>query len=135
MDRVAAGTAETSVLVNDKMKRIWDCVDCLSQGHTEASEAKSVSFQHGTQIRLQRNEAVCKMSTYYIIIVFLLFFLELNQTAKTFFPKEYLSRKQNFQRAPCSKWPLPSCRKLFRIFRGKLFFSFFFFSICLTSFF
>ncbi|KAM4577793.1 uncharacterized protein rnf180a [Fundulus diaphanus] len=42
---------------------------------------------------------------------------ELNQTAKTFFPKEYLSRKQNFQRAPCSKWPLPSCRKLFRIFR------------------
>ncbi|XP_024865147.1 uncharacterized protein si:dkey-250l23.4 isoform X2 [Kryptolebias marmoratus] len=43
---------------------------------------------------------------------------ELNQTAKTFFPKEYLSRKQNFQRAPCAKWPLPSCRKLFRIFGG-----------------
>ncbi|XP_014838239.1 PREDICTED: E3 ubiquitin-protein ligase RNF180-like [Poecilia mexicana] len=52
------------------------------------------------------------------IITHVFFQKELNQTAKTFFPKEYLSRKQNFQRAPCSKWPLPSCRKLFRIFRG-----------------
>ncbi|XP_059358754.1 E3 ubiquitin-protein ligase RNF180 [Carassius carassius] len=43
---------------------------------------------------------------------------ELNQTARTFFPKEYLSRKQNFQKAGCAKWPLPSCRKLFRIFGG-----------------
>ncbi|XP_036435575.1 E3 ubiquitin-protein ligase RNF180 [Colossoma macropomum] len=43
---------------------------------------------------------------------------ELNQTARTFFPKEYLSRKQNFQKASCAKWPLPSCRKLFRIFGG-----------------
>ncbi|XP_051510014.1 E3 ubiquitin-protein ligase RNF180 [Myxocyprinus asiaticus] len=43
---------------------------------------------------------------------------ELNQTARTFFPKEYLSRKQNFQKACCAKWPLPSCRKLFRIFGG-----------------
>ncbi|XP_032435452.1 E3 ubiquitin-protein ligase RNF180 [Xiphophorus hellerii] len=52
------------------------------------------------------------------IITHVFFQKELNQTAKTFFPNEYLSRKQNFQRAPCSKWPLPSCRKLFRIFRG-----------------
>ncbi|KAM4745212.1 uncharacterized protein rnf180a [Anableps anableps] len=52
------------------------------------------------------------------IITHVFFQKELNQTAKTFFPKEYLSRKQNFQRAPCSKWPLPSCRKLLRIFRG-----------------
>lgn len=44
---------------------------------------------------------------------------ELNQTARTFFPKEYLSRKQNFQKASCAKWPLPSCRKLFHIFGGK----------------
>ncbi|XP_048065742.1 LOW QUALITY PROTEIN: E3 ubiquitin-protein ligase RNF180 [Megalobrama amblycephala] len=43
---------------------------------------------------------------------------ELNHTARTFFPKEYLSRKQNFQKASCAKWPLPSCRKLFRIFGG-----------------
>ncbi|XP_069555444.1 E3 ubiquitin-protein ligase RNF180 [Brachyistius frenatus] len=43
---------------------------------------------------------------------------KLNQTARTFFPKEYLSRKQNFQKANCAKWPLPSCRKLFRIFGG-----------------
>ncbi|KAJ0019675.1 hypothetical protein NQD34_007244, partial [Periophthalmus magnuspinnatus] len=42
---------------------------------------------------------------------------ELNQTVRTFFPKEYLSRKQNFQRASCSKWPLPS-RRLFRMFGG-----------------
>uniref|UniRef100_A0A3Q3B2Q0 E3 ubiquitin-protein ligase RNF180 n=1 Tax=Kryptolebias marmoratus TaxID=37003 RepID=A0A3Q3B2Q0_KRYMA len=53
------------------------------------------------------------------IITHVFFQKELNQTAKTFFPKEYLSRKQNFQRAPCAKWPLPSCRKLFRIFGGK----------------
>ncbi|XP_037535982.1 E3 ubiquitin-protein ligase RNF180 [Nematolebias whitei] len=52
------------------------------------------------------------------IITHVFFQKELNQTAKTFFPKEYLSRKQNFQRAPCAKWPLPSCRKLFRIFGG-----------------
>lgn len=43
---------------------------------------------------------------------------ELNHTARTFFPKEYLIRKQNFQKASCAKWPLPSCRKLFRIFGG-----------------
>ncbi|KAJ0067923.1 hypothetical protein NL108_011715 [Boleophthalmus pectinirostris] len=43
---------------------------------------------------------------------------ELNQTVRSFFPKEYLSRKQNFQRASCAKWPLPSCRKLFRMFGG-----------------
>ncbi|XP_027134455.1 E3 ubiquitin-protein ligase RNF180 isoform X2 [Larimichthys crocea] len=43
---------------------------------------------------------------------------ELNQTAKTFFPKVYYTRKQNFQRAPCAKWPLPSCRKRFHTFWG-----------------
>ncbi|XP_061756390.1 E3 ubiquitin-protein ligase RNF180 [Nerophis ophidion] len=43
---------------------------------------------------------------------------ELNNMARTFFPKEYLCRKQNFQKASCAKWPLPSCRKLFRIFGG-----------------
>lgn len=43
---------------------------------------------------------------------------ELNQTAKTFFPKVYYARKQNFQSAPCAKWPLPSCRKRFRAFWG-----------------
>lgn len=44
---------------------------------------------------------------------------ELNQTARTIFPKEYLCRKQNFQKASCAKWPLPSCRKLFHIFGGE----------------
>ncbi|KAI7797682.1 E3 ubiquitin-protein ligase RNF180 isoform X1 [Triplophysa rosa] len=43
---------------------------------------------------------------------------ELNRTARTFFPKEYLSRKQAFQKSSCAKWPLPSCRKLLRIFGG-----------------
>ncbi|CAJ1071139.1 E3 ubiquitin-protein ligase RNF180 isoform X1 [Xyrichtys novacula] len=41
---------------------------------------------------------------------------ELNQAAKTFFPKVYCSRKQSFHNAPCAKWPLPSCRKRFRTF-------------------
>lgn len=45
---------------------------------------------------------------------------ELNQTMRTFFPKEYLSRKQTFQKASCAKWPLPSCRRLFHIFGSKL---------------
>lgn len=40
--------------------------------------------------------------------------------ARTFFPKEYACRKQNFQKACCAKWPLPSGRKFFRIFGGNL---------------
>ncbi|KAJ7993619.1 hypothetical protein DPEC_G00256510 [Dallia pectoralis] len=52
------------------------------------------------------------------VITHVFFQKELNQTARTFFPKEYLSRKQTFQKASCAKWPLPSCRKLFRIFGG-----------------
>ncbi|XP_040013001.1 E3 ubiquitin-protein ligase RNF180-like [Xiphias gladius] len=46
------------------------------------------------------------------------FHKELNQTAKTFFPKVYYARKQNFQSAPCAKWPLPSCRKCLPTFWG-----------------
>ncbi|KAM8866065.1 E3 ubiquitin-protein ligase RNF180 [Synchiropus picturatus] len=52
------------------------------------------------------------------IITHVFFQKELNQTTRTFFPKEYLSRKLNFQKASCAKWPLPSCRKLFRILGG-----------------
>ncbi|XP_030620757.1 E3 ubiquitin-protein ligase RNF180 [Chanos chanos] len=52
------------------------------------------------------------------VITHVFFQKELNHTARTFFPKEYLSRKQTFQKASCAKWPLPSCRKLFRIFGG-----------------
>ncbi|XP_063067184.1 E3 ubiquitin-protein ligase RNF180 [Engraulis encrasicolus] len=47
-----------------------------------------------------------------------LFQKELNQTSQTFFPKEYLSRKQTFQKANYAKWPLPHCPKRFRIFWG-----------------
>ncbi|PWA15801.1 hypothetical protein CCH79_00008915, partial [Gambusia affinis] len=47
------------------------------------------------------------------VITHVFFQKELNQTAKTFFPKEYLSRKQNFQRAPCSKQSTPSVRRQF----------------------
>uniref|UniRef100_A0A1A8LAG2 E3 ubiquitin-protein ligase RNF180 n=1 Tax=Nothobranchius pienaari TaxID=704102 RepID=A0A1A8LAG2_9TELE len=50
------------------------------------------------------------------VITHVFFQKELNQTVKTFFPKEFLSRKQSFQKASCAKWPLPSCRKLLRIF-------------------
>ncbi|KAK6494731.1 E3 ubiquitin-protein ligase RNF180-like [Huso huso] len=52
------------------------------------------------------------------IITRVFFQTDLNHTTKTFFPKEYLSRKQNFQKTSCAKWPLPSCRKMFRIFGG-----------------
>ncbi|KAK6305237.1 hypothetical protein J4Q44_G00240170 [Coregonus suidteri] len=40
-----------------------------------------------------------------------LFQKELNQSAKTFFPKVYHTRN-------CAKWPLPNCRKRFSIFWG-----------------
>ncbi|XP_004072356.3 E3 ubiquitin-protein ligase RNF180 isoform X2 [Oryzias latipes] len=52
------------------------------------------------------------------VITHVFFQKELNQAARTFFPKEYFTRKQNFQKASCAKWPLPSCRKIFRIFGG-----------------
>ncbi|XP_077601132.1 uncharacterized protein LOC144215837 isoform X2 [Stigmatopora nigra] len=52
------------------------------------------------------------------IITHVFFQKDLNQRAKTFLPKEFLRRKQYFQKASCAKWPLPSCRKLFRIFGG-----------------
>ncbi|KAM9823534.1 E3 ubiquitin-protein ligase RNF180 [Syngnathus typhle] len=52
------------------------------------------------------------------IITHVFFQKELNQMVRMFFPKEYACRKQNFQKATCAKWPLPSCRKLFRIFGG-----------------
>ncbi|KAL3041340.1 hypothetical protein OYC64_019526 [Pagothenia borchgrevinki] len=44
---------------------------------------------------------------------------EFNHTVKTFFPKVYNARKQSFQSAACAKWPLPSCRKRFRVFWGE----------------
>ncbi|XP_034403037.1 E3 ubiquitin-protein ligase RNF180 [Cyclopterus lumpus] len=47
------------------------------------------------------------------------FHTELNQTAETFFPKVYSARRQNFQKASCAKWSLPSCRKRFRTFWGE----------------
>ncbi|XP_047426569.1 E3 ubiquitin-protein ligase RNF180 isoform X2 [Mugil cephalus] len=47
------------------------------------------------------------------------FHKELNHTAKTFFPKVYFTRKQNFQNASCAKWPLPSFPKRFRYFWGN----------------
>ncbi|KAI1904946.1 hypothetical protein AGOR_G00010910 [Albula goreensis] len=52
------------------------------------------------------------------LITHVLFQKELNHTTKTFFPKLYESRKQNFQKATCARWPLPSTRKLFHIFGG-----------------
>ncbi|XP_043545429.1 E3 ubiquitin-protein ligase RNF180-like isoform X1 [Chiloscyllium plagiosum] len=43
---------------------------------------------------------------------------ELNNTMKSLFSEEYLARRQNFQKASCAKWPLPSCRRLFRVLGG-----------------
>uniref|UniRef100_A0A8C8CPQ8 E3 ubiquitin-protein ligase RNF180 n=1 Tax=Oncorhynchus tshawytscha TaxID=74940 RepID=A0A8C8CPQ8_ONCTS len=50
-----------------------------------------------------------------------LFQKELNQKAKTFFPKVYHSRKHNFQKSNYAKLPLPNCPKRFRIFWGKVY--------------
>ncbi|XP_048384601.1 E3 ubiquitin-protein ligase RNF180 [Stegostoma tigrinum] len=40
---------------------------------------------------------------------------ELNNTMKSLFSEEYLARRQNFVKASCAKWPLPNCRRLFRV--------------------
>ncbi|NXB24100.1 RN180 ligase, partial [Rhagologus leucostigma] len=43
---------------------------------------------------------------------------DLNNAARSFFPMEYLNLKENFQKANSAKWPLPSCKKAFRVFEG-----------------
>ncbi|NXJ69109.1 RN180 ligase, partial [Rostratula benghalensis] len=43
---------------------------------------------------------------------------ELNNSTKSFFPTEYLKLKENFQKSNSAKWPLPSCKKAFRVFEA-----------------
>ncbi|XP_036385909.1 E3 ubiquitin-protein ligase RNF180-like [Megalops cyprinoides] len=52
------------------------------------------------------------------LITHVVFHKELHHTAKTFFPKLYVTRKRSFQRAHCARWPLPSCKKVFHFFSG-----------------
>ncbi|KYO29173.1 E3 ubiquitin-protein ligase RNF180 isoform A [Alligator mississippiensis] len=52
------------------------------------------------------------------IIARVFFQSELNNSTKSFFPSEYLKLKENFQKSSSAKWPLPSCRKAFRVFEG-----------------
>ncbi|NWX88095.1 RN180 ligase, partial [Nothoprocta pentlandii] len=43
---------------------------------------------------------------------------ELNNSTKSFFPTEYLKLKESFQKSNSAKWPLPSCKKAFRVFEA-----------------
>ncbi|KAM6111514.1 E3 ubiquitin-protein ligase RNF180-like [Phoenicopterus ruber ruber] len=43
---------------------------------------------------------------------------ELNNSTKSFFPAEYLKLKESFQKSNSAKWPLPSCKKAFRVIEG-----------------
>ncbi|NXO86103.1 RN180 ligase, partial [Sitta europaea] len=43
---------------------------------------------------------------------------DLNNSTRSFFPMEYLNLKENFQKSSSAKWPLPSCKKAFRVFEG-----------------
>ncbi|NWV28621.1 RN180 ligase, partial [Origma solitaria] len=43
---------------------------------------------------------------------------ELNNSTRSFFPMEYLKLKENFQKSNSAKWPLPSCKKAFRVFEA-----------------
>ncbi|XP_019387676.1 PREDICTED: E3 ubiquitin-protein ligase RNF180 isoform X1 [Crocodylus porosus] len=52
------------------------------------------------------------------IIARVFFQSELNNSTKSFFPSEYLKLKENFQKSSSAKWPLPSCRKAFRVFEA-----------------
>ncbi|NWZ79829.1 RN180 ligase, partial [Poecile atricapillus] len=40
---------------------------------------------------------------------------DLNNSTRSFFPMEYLNLKENFQKSNSAKWPLPSCKKAFRV--------------------
>ncbi|KAM6468815.1 LOW QUALITY PROTEIN: E3 ubiquitin-protein ligase RNF180 [Liasis olivaceus] len=40
---------------------------------------------------------------------------ELNNSTETFFPMEYSKLKENFQKSNLANWPLPSCKKVFRV--------------------
>ncbi|XP_064259118.1 E3 ubiquitin-protein ligase RNF180 isoform X1 [Passer domesticus] len=43
---------------------------------------------------------------------------DLNNSTRSFFPMEYLHLKENFQKSNSAKWPLPSCKKAFRVFEA-----------------
>ncbi|XP_033376491.1 E3 ubiquitin-protein ligase RNF180 isoform X2 [Parus major] len=43
---------------------------------------------------------------------------DLNNFTRSFFPMEYLNLKENFQKSNSAKWPLPSCKKAFRVLEG-----------------
>ncbi|NXY04269.1 RN180 ligase, partial [Pteruthius melanotis] len=43
---------------------------------------------------------------------------DLNNSTRSFFPMEYLNLKENFQKSSSAKWPLPSCKKAFRVFEA-----------------
>lgn len=58
----------------------------------------------------------CPLCWTIISIVF--FQTELINATETFFTKEYLKRKQRFQKSSSAKWPLPSCWKAYHLFGG-----------------
>lgn len=67
---------------------------------------------------------VCKLLLclqHWCVHSFPLIIVELNNSTKSFFPTEYLKLKENFQKSNSAKWPLPSCKKAFRVFEGKFF--------------
>ncbi|KAM9367629.1 E3 ubiquitin-protein ligase RNF180 [Phaethornis superciliosus] len=43
---------------------------------------------------------------------------ELNSSTRSFFPVEYLKLKENFLKSKSAKWPLPSCKKAYRVFEA-----------------
>ncbi|KAM7025266.1 E3 ubiquitin-protein ligase RNF180 isoform 2-T2 [Acridotheres tristis] len=43
---------------------------------------------------------------------------DLNNSTRSFFPMEYLNVQENFQKSNSAKWPLPSCKKAFRVFEA-----------------
>ncbi|XP_019138911.1 E3 ubiquitin-protein ligase RNF180 isoform X1 [Corvus cornix cornix] len=43
---------------------------------------------------------------------------DLNNSTRSFFPMEYLNLKESFQNSSSAKWPLPSCKKAFRVFEA-----------------
>ncbi|XP_078533890.1 E3 ubiquitin-protein ligase RNF180 [Lissotriton helveticus] len=47
-----------------------------------------------------------------------LFQTALNKSTIACFPNEYFKRKHSFQRTSCARWPLPCCKKVFRVFGG-----------------
>ncbi|MEQ2212123.1 hypothetical protein XENOCAPTIV_025609, partial [Xenoophorus captivus] len=91
------------------------CVDVFFRPHT--CQPCAHVFCEPCLRRLAKNRATntpCPLCR--CLISHTSFHRELDLTAKTLFPKVWATCEQNFQNAPCARWPLPSSQEHSRFF-------------------